>query len=295
MSPVRAAATVILTRGGSSDSAEILFVCRRQSLAFLGGAHVFPGGKLDAADCDEPSRAELEPAAIASAAAALEPTAGCVLSPLEAFGLHLAAIRELFEEVGILLVEPAAGAAEIASLSAALGRGTPFLAALRAAGCKPAVSALRYVAHWITPSAEPKRFDTRFFLAALPQGQEAHCDLRESTGLVWLKPREALAKNREREIVLPPPTLRIVERLATAEVWPCLRDRNSDLRVAALLPKAKLGGDFPYEVLLPWDGDYETTPGEGLPVSAIPLLAAGPSRIVLDEGRWLSREASREG
>ena len=154
---------------------EILMVQRNAATAFAGGALVFPGGAL-------------EPADGATAADALH-------------GYRMAAIRETFEEAGILYAKTPAGAwpdaallDELAAERAALARGERDFADLLAQlGLRAAVEELTYFAHWITPPERPKRFDTRFFLAALPPGQDGVHDGSELVDSFWTTPARVVA------------------------------------------------------------------------------------------------------
>lgn len=158
--PARPAATILLLRDGP-DGLEVLMVARAREVDFASGALVFPGGRV------EPTDAALAPAE----------------DPLGAF--RVAAIREAWEESGILLAHPP-------------GPEVPpegeFLAHLHARGLRPAHAALTPFAHWVTPQHSPKRFDTHFFLAHAPEDQEAIHDGREAVEAVWIRPEVAVAE-----------------------------------------------------------------------------------------------------
>jgi 8-oxo-dGTP pyrophosphatase MutT (NUDIX family) len=146
-------------------------------------------------------------------------------------------------------------------------------------------ASLSWFAHWITPSAEPKRFDARFFMAALPPGQVARHDAVETVDHLWATPSALLARHQRGELKLPPPTIRNLEDLAphrsVGEALAWARART----VIAILPKL-----VPVEAtlasVLPWDPEYAALPGEGLPIDPAHAVARGPSRFVLAEGRW---------
>jgi 8-oxo-dGTP pyrophosphatase MutT (NUDIX family) len=145
-------------------------------------------------------------------------------------------------------------------------------------------------AHWITPSAEPKRFDARFFIAALPSGQVAQHDAVETVDSLWASAEELLARYRRGELKLPPPTIRNLEELAphrtveAALAWARARP------VAAILPKlVPIGATL--AIVLPWDPEYPSLPGEGAPIDPAHPVAQGRSRFVLEEGRWWGRTA----
>lgn len=267
---------------------EILFLRRQRSMAFMGGAHVFPGGKLDAGDCDGEAQAGIAADTRAWTARELEPVAGVRLREAEAVGLYVAACRELLEETGVLLAAPAAVASVAVEVRSALEhRDGAFLSLLAARGLAPAVRTLQYFAHWITPSLEPRRFDARFFLAELPPAQEAVLDTRESSELVWLAPDEALARHDRGELTLPPPTLHTVARLGRAESMAALRELVRAARVEAVMPKV-VEVDGNWAVLLPWDAEYAAAPGEGTATPGHPL-AGGVSRVVLEGGRFVAK------
>jgi 8-oxo-dGTP pyrophosphatase MutT (NUDIX family) len=175
----RRAATLLLLRDGA-DGLEVLMTSRHEAAGFAAGALVFPGGKV------EPTDGAL--ATCCAGAAALDESA---------LVLRIAAIRETFEECGILLARAEGAllsAAELAALLARHGRSAAGFAALAAAaGLELATDHLVPYAHWITPIDQPKRFDTHFFLAPAAPGQIAVHDGREAVDAVWTTPRAVLA------------------------------------------------------------------------------------------------------
>ena len=202
----RPAATAVLLRDGAVGP-EVLLLRRHRSSGFVPGAYVFPGGRVDAADAGPATLALLdgrEPDA--------EPDASYIA----------AAVREVFEETGVLLARDAAGrpaadasAPEFARWRAALLEDRATLAdVLAALGLRIAAGDIVYCAHWITPVAEPRRYDTRFFLARLPEGAEASVDEREMTDAVWLRPAEALERFRAGRLPMVFPTVHTLESLA---------------------------------------------------------------------------------
>lgn len=199
--PPRPAATVVLLRD-SPDGPEVLMVCRHGQSDVLGGAYVFPGGKLDAQDSEAP----LLERAGAPVEALRERLGEPGLDARVAAGFFVAACRETFEEASVLLARGAdAGLAERACRRAREGAG--FAAVLAELGLELASDALVPWTRWITPRVPAmmnKRFDARFFVAALPEGQQARHDEHEATDSAWMTPREALARYRRREIVLAP-------------------------------------------------------------------------------------------
>jgi len=167
----RPAATILLLRDGAGGL-EVLMVARAREVDFASGALVFPGGRVEPAD------------------AALAPAE----DPLGTF--RVAAIREAWEECGLLLARPPAPPE---------GLEGAFVAHLAGLGLSPDHAALTPFAHWVTPLHSPKRFDTHFFLARAPQGQEAVHDGHEMVEAVWMRPAEALeeAEAGRRTLVFP--------------------------------------------------------------------------------------------
>ncbi len=187
----RLAATVTLLRQGAAGRVEVFMVRRHIQSDFAPDVFVFPGGSVNADDRE----AERTPGLCADAAQTDHVT------PAEA-GLRVAALRELFEEAGVLLAwrdgQPLAIADDdivrFADHRAALNQRQTTLGAIAAReGLTLATDDLTLWAHWITPTALPKRFDTYFYLAAMPPTQEAAHDALETTEGVWVAPEDALA------------------------------------------------------------------------------------------------------
>jgi 8-oxo-dGTP pyrophosphatase MutT (NUDIX family) len=143
-------------------------------------------------------------------------------------------------------------------------------------------------ARWVTPSAEGKRFDARFFVAAAPPGQTAHHDSVETVDSLWATPAEVLARYERGELKLPPPTIRNLEDLAPhATVAAALAWARGRV-VTAILPKL-VAVDATIAIVLPWDPEYANLPGEGMVIEPTHPAARPPSRFVLVEGRWWGR------
>jgi len=197
------AATVMVVRDGDKGL-EVLLVRRHANSGVLGGVHVFPGGKLDAADRQVPPGALDRPAADCLQALG-EPD----LDLDTAVGLHVAALRETFEECGLLLGQ-AASTDVVMRLRAHTLAGAVFGEAVQALGLPLPLSCLLPWSRWVTPrvpSVTNKRFDTRFFVALAPPGQQAeHCAF-EATEAVWLSPRAGLERFWAGEIDLAPPQI----------------------------------------------------------------------------------------
>lgn len=208
-SPPRDAATVIILRDGA-PGLEVLLVRRHGQSAVLGGAYVFPGGKLDASDSDLASQSHLDQDIDALHAALAEPA----LTPQAAQGLYVAALREAFEECGVLF---ALGASAAAPLAQGLRAGQPFNQVLGQLQLRLHTRALHPWSRWITPrmpSVAGRRFDTRFFVAALPPGQTACHDAVETTDSVWLTPRAALERYWQHGMELAPPQIMTLAHLS---------------------------------------------------------------------------------
>jgi 8-oxo-dGTP pyrophosphatase MutT (NUDIX family) len=206
--PPAPSATVVLLRD-AGDDLEVFLQRRHGRSDVLGGAYVFPGGKADAADRAWVARLD-RPAAELHALLG-EPE----LAREEAAALFVTAIREAFEEAGLLLADVGPDAAR--THWAALRAGTSFHALLAPLPVRLAASALQPWSRWITPtlsSVGRKRFDTRFFIATVPPGQEPAHDEHEATESVWLAPRAALRQYWEGAIDLAPPQIMSLTHLA---------------------------------------------------------------------------------
>lgn len=199
--PPRPAATVVLLRD-SDHGPEALLLRRHGRSDVLGGVYVFPGGKLDQADSGDALLERAGGAAEALHARLGEPG----LDPRTAAGFFVAACRETFEEASVLLAHGAdAGLVEHACRRARAGLG--FAALLAEFGLELDSDALVPWTRWITPRVPAmmnQRFDARFFVAALPEGQQARHDEHEATESVWLTPRAAIERYRRGAMVLAP-------------------------------------------------------------------------------------------
>ncbi|MEO5659050.1 MAG: NUDIX hydrolase, partial [Polaromonas sp.] len=189
--PVRAAATVVLLRDAPAGLE--VFLMKRHSLSdVLGGAYVFPGGKVDLADAELDMAVHLDQPLHTLHAGLNEAD----ISERTAGALYVAALREAFEESGVLFAQGACANAIDAERAAALLReGYGFNAVLAQMALRLQTRSLVPWTRWITPtspSVTNKRFDTRFFVSAVPAGQVARHDDHETTESIWLKPRIAL-------------------------------------------------------------------------------------------------------
>jgi recombination protein RecT len=191
----RPAATVLLLRD-VAGGIEVLMTRRSPTASFAPGAYVFPGGGIDAAD------------AASHSIAARRPTQG---------DLHLtqaiAAIRESFEELGVLLARHADGRPADDADVAALKRNEPFAAQCTARGLTLAADEVFVLAHWTTDRDLPRRFDVPFLVARMPPGQAPVADGAEQFEPVWVRPADALARHKAGDFFMIFPTLRTLERL----------------------------------------------------------------------------------
>jgi len=236
--------TVILLHDepGGDGPFRVLMLERHGSVTFP-GVHAFPGGVVDPGDHDVPGAA-------LPADQAWAPE-GEGDRPPDALPYWVAAVRELFEEVGILLAAREAGPLEgplppdLLALRARLHAGEPFATLLGAHGLRPATEGLYSFARWVTPRRNPRRFDTRFLVGRMPRGQEACADGTETVHCAWYTPSAALAAFERGDIQLIPPTVRTLEDLAS---FPTVDAVLADARrrvVRALRPEVIEAGGMP--------------------------------------------------
>ncbi len=206
--PVRAASTLILLRD-ATEGVEVLMLKRHGLSETLGGAFVFPGGKLDAPDAELQDTKHLDETSQALHARLGEND----IDTATAVGLYVAALRETFEECGLLLAEDLA-AARAEEAQACLASGMAFNTLLAEMDLRLRAGALAPWSRWITPPDSPnKRFDTRFFVARAPEGLARH-DERETTEARWVLPRPALQSYWQGELTLAPPQIMTLAHLA---------------------------------------------------------------------------------
>jgi 8-oxo-dGTP pyrophosphatase MutT (NUDIX family) len=217
-----AAATLVLVRDRPASGVEVLLIQRHSKSKFAAGDYVFAGGKVEADDVPDDVEAFCHRLSADDATARL----GGSLGPREAIGYWVGAIREAFEEVGVLLAYGPAGAFVgitdgnrerfEAYRTACQAENRAFFDMLRAERLTLATDRLSYFAHWITPEENPIRFDTRFFAAVSPPGQEAVADGHEIVDVRWLTPEETLDALRRKEISLRTPTIKNLEIIGAA-------------------------------------------------------------------------------
>lgn len=202
--PPRHSATLVLVRDAATGL-EVLLLKRAERGDHNSGAWVFPGGLTDLRDRQADAHA-----------LGLDDAAASTLLGLPSRGLdfQLAAVRECFEEAGLLLTDdPLPPASVLTEWRGALQRGERGLADFcLASGVRLALGGLCYLSHWVTPPNRAKRFDTRFFLARAPAGQEALPDGDETTAHRWMRPADALAQGEAMKLLTP--TLTTLKLLA---------------------------------------------------------------------------------
>lgn len=271
--PPRPAATVVLLRDGDAGL-EVLMIRRAAQSDVLGGAYVFPGGKLDAADSDIAVTQRIDALADDLHLALGEPN----LDTTTAAALFVAAARETFEECGILMAHGVGQQGiELALQRAQEGRN--FAQIIDELQLRIRTSGLVPWTRWITPrmaAVMTKRFDTRFFVAEVPEGATAQHDDHEATEAVWLQPRAALERYLNREIQLAPPQIQSLAHLAR-------HTRAADVvaEAAKRLPPLIEPESFEEDGkrILVYPGD----PKHSVPVRAMP----GPTRLVHNKGLFL--------
>jgi len=242
----RPAATLVLLRDASAGL-EVLLLRRTERADFAGGAYVFPGGALDASDRDPALAALCRGLDDARASSALgEPEGG--------LAYWVAAIRECFEEAGLLLgydgtgkvlaIEDERAAEFAAARRAMIAGGLPFAELVRRARLTLATDSIAYLERWITQAGRPRRFDTRFFIARAPERQAAAHDGEELMHHAWLAPAAALERNRRGELKLLYPTIKALELLARfRRVEEVLAYARSERAMPAMPPRRALRRD----------------------------------------------------
>jgi 8-oxo-dGTP pyrophosphatase MutT (NUDIX family) len=262
----RPAATVVLLRDAECGP-EVFVVRRHADTAFMGGAYVFPGGRVDEWDhdggddwCDGTTHAAAQLGGLA---------------PELAVAFHVAAARELFEEAGVLLARDADG--RFVSLrdpqaherftgyrTDVHGGLTTLRAVVQSEGLRLALDALVSFAHWVTPPIDARQFDTRFFMTRIPPEQSPVHDDRETTHSTWLTPTEAIARSQRDDFLLPPPTwttLRELERFGGVDdalAWARTR------RVVRRQPELFVE-DGVRMLIIPGDPRHPDEPGDEIP------------------------------
>lgn len=267
----RPAATVLLLREGP-EGVEILLTRRHEKLAFLGGQWVFPGGALSTADCSSPSLQRI-PAASQAACSRLPGSRGEPLPREQSLGVAVAACRETLEEAGILLAFTEEGnscsqgqAARFQShRRTIIDHPERFASLLQEEALFLEIDRLVYWAHWITPSYSPRRFDTHFFIAAVPPGQTSVIDDIEAVEQAWMRPAALIAASLGGTLSITTPTMGATVELAAAlqehATLASLLAAQAGRDVISIMPKVIPGTRT---VIMPWDPEYPDIPGEGI-------------------------------
>ena len=243
MTPVPAATIVLMRDAGGA--LEVLLLRRSPRAAFAPGAYVFPGGLVDPGDAAQEAVARLEGLTPERAATRLD----LVGAHPPAIAYYLAAVREAFEETGILVgrasraPKGSPNVALMGDVRAALLEGSiPFAVALARLDCRIAADEIAYFAHWITPERRPRRYDTRFFAARVPVEAEPVVDEREMTEALWIAPSEALRAHAGGSLPMILPTVRTLERLAAHHDTGAALAALANAPVRTILPESDGGG-----------------------------------------------------
>ena len=220
------AATAVLMRDGATGP-EVLLLKRHRASGFVPGAYVFPGGRVDKADTARAWRSTEHP-----------------VDPPDAY--WNAALREIFEETSVLLARDATGTwAPSAANDDAMETWRTRLMSEQAtladlldgAELEPAYDYIVYLSHWITPIAEPRRYDTRFFLAHLPEERQVRIDAREMTDAIWVTPADALTRFRNGELPMVFPTVKTLELLHPYETTEQALNAWRGRPITAIMPR----------------------------------------------------------
>ncbi|MFC7218101.1 NUDIX hydrolase [Streptomyces polyrhachis] len=257
----RRAATVLLLRPGASGSGtsgmDVYMLRRRASMAFAGGAYAYPGGSVDERD--------VRPVAWAGPGLADWARRLGAPSEAEAQAIVCAAVRETFEEAGVLLAGPSpeavvadtTGADWEADRLALVARELSFADLLARRGLVLRSDLLGAWARWITPEFERRRYDTWFFTAALPAGQRTRNASTEADRTVWVRPAEAVVGYGRGELLMMPPTITMLRDLTAYETPQAVLAAAPGRELAPVLATASLAEDG--RLTLSWPGHEEFT------------------------------------
>lgn len=253
----RPAAGVILARD-AAEGPQVLLVRRRSDVGFAAGAYVFPGGTLDAADADAAWEDWL-----------VEPSADAVAGAGDPGGpsprvFVIAALRELFEETGVLLAwgrQPGRDAVAGARDALVSGRKL-FIDIISGLNVRLAGDHLTLCARWITPEALPRRYDARFFLAEAPPNAEVSAELGELVEHVWVTPGDALERYFDHDFRMLFPTARTLGWLEEGKSVAEWRARFLGTEVTPILPRLRRV-DGTVTPLMPGEAGYDEKAGDG--------------------------------
>lgn len=246
----------MLLRDRAAGGLEILLIERHRASKFAAGDYVFPGGRIEADDNPDDAMKWCTGPAVPDAAVTL----GLAGDGHAALGYWVGAIREAFEEVGVLLAVDASGRPpridpeRLADYRRACQRDNrAFWDMVRTERLTLTTDRLAYFAHWITPEENPIRFDTRFFAAPMPEGQTAEADDQEIVSVRWLSPSEAFAAQKRGEISLRRPTVANLELFDGAPSIAAALATLAGRAVPTIRPRVITGPDGKTRALLPGD------------------------------------------
>ena len=260
---LRDAATVLILRDGD-EGLEVFMLRRNLNSDFVGGAYVFPGGAVDPAD----RHLDLEPVCEGRSDADASRRLGIAEGGL---AFWVAAIRESFEEAGVLLacdmdgyvdLDAEHGVERWAHHRQQVDTGQLTMVDLcRLEGLRLAVGDMHYFGHWITPEGAPRRYDTRFFLAAAPPNQTPLHDDHEVIANAWLRPADAIARCASGELTMMPPTLSSLKAIARFDTAAeALAAATEITDVPTILPRI-IAYDGGVRIVLPGDPAYDAPAG----------------------------------
>ena len=265
----RDAASLVLLRD-AADGVQVYMVRRHGRSRFMANAHVFPGGRLDEADCAPQLEKRCTGVTGRQAAQRLD-----LEDEHRARGLYVAALRETFEEAGVLLARPGQGdsaAPDLCDLRGRLNDGETTLAAmLEQHDLVLDLGRLRYLDRWITPEFEPRRYDARFFVGRTPGDQQASHDRVETTAGSWCTVAQLLESNRRGELFLAPPTLCILEGLAGHGSVDAALEAAPDAPMQPTQPRPLQKNARELTLLLPDDHRYDDPDSDAGPVDCVVL------------------------
>lgn len=259
--PIRAAATVLLVRDGA-DQVEVFMLRRNLNSDFVGGAYVFPGGGVDASDREDEG--------LGAVCSGLDDATASARLGVESGGLAywVAAVRECFEEAGVLLAgrdgqtirfaDPDTSA-RFAEARPQVYSGDLRIAALCAdEGLTIELDDIVYLSHWVTPVGPPRRFDTRFFVARMPEEQTPLHDGGETVASEWIGVQTALERQRAGEFEMIFPTIRNLEDVARfGTVDELIADVRAREEIPEILPRIVRREDGSIDVLIPGDPGFD--------------------------------------
>jgi 8-oxo-dGTP pyrophosphatase MutT (NUDIX family) len=291
------AATVILVRDRKPRGFDVFLLRRHAKSSFMGGGYVYPGGRVDRKDGSSEIRSFSKGMTCEEAQQIL----GETFSPEESFAHWVAAIRELFEEAGVLLARDQKGnlfqlrnreeREKFLLYRELLQEGKINICEIvQKEGLLFALDQLHYYAHWITPEAQSQRFDTRFFLTRFPSGQEASHDQKETTAGIWITPKKALEENLRGDLILSPPTLKTLEDLSRSKRIEEVFESQENKNIPPVLPVLTAISSGPL-IVFPWDPEYEIFQKGEIPSPVNHGHPSQPgdntSRLLMAGNRWV--------